>query len=173
MAPADRWAEVRAADRVTRYVRRGSGAPAVVLQAPHGAHPPAALWPGLADALAAGCRVILPEAPPPDAGFATWIRSFLDGLGLPPATLVAAEPYCLPSLELALLDPERLAGLVLVPRGGGAETGLTGALATAAPDAVPLLVVRGDCPEAEALPLVAGFAAGTTPASAQPDPRST
>src|SRR5687768_15632554 len=53
MAPADRWAEVRAADRVTRYVRRGSGAPAVVLQAPDGAHAPAALWPGLADALAA------------------------------------------------------------------------------------------------------------------------
>ena len=179
-SPLDRWAEVRVAGRVTRYARRGSGAPIIVLQAPDAAADHArALWPALADALAAGGRVLLPEVPAPDArpdpverpipadipGFLEWIRGFLDGLGLPPATVIAAEPYCLPALELALLEPERLAGLVLVPERGAAETGLTGGLTTttAAGEAVRLLVVRRDCPAAEAVPLVARFVAGPCP----------
>ena len=154
------------ADHVTRYVRRGVGPPVVVLRAGDG---DADLWPELLETIAARCRLIVPEVPGAGAGvvcpdFASWIRGFLDGVGLPPVALVAAGAFCVPALELALLDPDRLAGLVLVPCGGAEETGLTGALGTT-PQSTPLsvLLVRRECPAPEALRLVGRFVAGDAP----------
>jgi hypothetical protein len=156
----NRWAEVRVAEQVTRYVRRGVGHPVVVLRAGAG---DAELWPALVETMiAAHCRVILPEVPDAAAGFASWIRGFLDGVGLPPITLIAVGHFCVPALELALLDAERLARLVLVPCGRAEETGLAGALSTTARagSPLPILVVRRECPATEALALVERFVAG-------------
>jgi hypothetical protein len=147
------WAQVRAADYVTRYVRHGAGKPVVVLDLADGT-----LWPELTDALAAGHRVILPEAPAAEAHFAAWLRGFLDGMGLPAVTLIAAGPFCLPALEFALLDPDRLERLVLVPAGAADATGLTGALGTTSAGALlGMLVVRRDHPTDEALELIVEF----------------
>ena len=154
----DRRAQVRVADRVTRYVRRGSGHPVLLLREEIDASP---LWPALLDALAAHYRVIVPEAPDGDAGWMSWIRGFIDGVGCLPVTLIAAGQFCLPALELALLDTGRLARLVLVPCGGAEETGLTGAIAIQPrARALPMLVVRRESPVSEALALVEGFIAG-------------
>jgi pimeloyl-ACP methyl ester carboxylesterase len=151
--------EVRVAGRVTRYGRRGHGRPVLLLRDVD--DPRDDLWPGLLDAVAAHRRVFLPEPPPVESGFVGWIRGFLDGVGLPPVTLIATNRYCLPAFELALLDPDRLTGLVLVPRGREEDTGLTGALGgtAARDDGVPVLVVRRDAPAAAALPLVEEFVA--------------
>ncbi|HEU4565746.1 MAG TPA: hypothetical protein VFS05_13890 [Gemmatimonadaceae bacterium] len=117
-APAlARWAEVRAAERVTRYIRLGAGRPVVVLQ---GAAREDDLWPELLGTIAARCRVILPVAPEPDLSFGGWVRDFLDGLGLTPVALIAAGGYCAPALELALADTDRVACVVLVPGAGDA-----------------------------------------------------
>ena len=154
----DRWAQVRVAERVTRYVRRGAGHPVLLLRAQGDDCP---LWPALVDALAARCRVILPEAPEADVGFASWIRGFVDGVGCLPVTLIAAGEFSLPALELALLDVDRLARLVLMPCGDAEEAGLTGVLATRPrPRALPVLVVRRECPAAHAVALVERFVAG-------------
>jgi hypothetical protein len=153
---------VRVAEHVTRYVRRGVGRPVVVLRT--GEEDNSELWPELVDTLAARCRVILPEAPGANAGFVSWMRGFLEGVGLLPVTLIAAGPFCVPALEFALLDQERLVGLVLVPHGRAEETGLSGALGTAAQTrALPVLVVRRECPAAAALALVERLLAGGAP----------
>jgi hypothetical protein len=146
------------AERVTRYVRRGAGHPVLVLRDEADDSP---LWPALVDTLAQRYRVILPESPDGDAGWMAWIRGFIDGVGCLPVTLIAAGEFCPPALELALLDPDRLARLVLVPCGGAEETGLTGALATQPRSrALPVLVVRRESPAADAVALVERFVAG-------------
>lgn len=156
--PFDRSAEVRVDGHVTRYVRRGAGQPVVVLR---GSDDDAGLWPGLVETIAARCRVILPEAPGAGIEFVSWMRGFLDGIGLPPATLVAVGDYCVPALELALLDTERLTRIVLVPFGAAGETGLNGALRVTAQTAgLPALVVQRECPPAEAQRLVERFILG-------------
>jgi pimeloyl-ACP methyl ester carboxylesterase len=156
--PFDRSAEVRVNGHVTRYVRRGAGQPVVVLR---GSDDDAGLWPGLVEAIAARCRVILPEGSGTGTGFVSWFRGFLDGIGLPPVTLVAVGDYCVPALELALLDTEGLTRIVLVPFGATGEAGLTGTLRAAAQAAgLPALVVRPEWPPTEALRLVERFILG-------------
>jgi hypothetical protein len=151
----ERRAEVRVAGHVTRYVRRGAGRPVVVLS---GASDCEALWPELLDAIAAHCRLILPEVPAHEAGFSSWLRGFLDGVGLPVVSLIATGHCCLPAVELALLDADRLERLVLVPDGCAEVTGLMGMLGTGErPSALPLLVLRRAASAEEALQLVEPF----------------
>lgn len=146
------------AGRVTRYVRRGVGPPVVLLRREDGPH--GELWPALVETIAERCRVIIPEVPDADAEFGSWMRGFLDGVGLPPVTLIAAGTLCVPALEFALLDADRLSGLLLVPAGRAEETGLTGALGTTErTGALPVLVVRRECPAVEALALIDRFVA--------------
>lgn len=77
----DLWAEVRANGRVMRYQR-----PRVVV-----------LGPGR-------LGVIVPDLPDP-----TWLKGFVEGLGTGGLTILAAGPYYEAALELAALDPERIA----------------------------------------------------------------
>ena len=152
------WSEVRAHDHVMRYRRSGVGQAVLLLRSDDGAD---ALWPELGDVLAAHFRVILPEVPADGADVAAWLADFLEGLGVARVAVLAAEQLCLPALELALLDADQVARVVLVPGGRAEETGLDGALATRTRGAaVPLLVVRRGLPAAEALPLVMRFLAG-------------
>jgi hypothetical protein len=88
------------------------------------------------------------------------MRAFLDGLGLSRVTLIAPGSFSGPALEFALLDPDRLQGLVLVPHGRAEETGLTGTLSTSTPTKpIPVLVVRRDTSVAGAVALVGEFVA--------------
>jgi pimeloyl-ACP methyl ester carboxylesterase len=146
---------------VTRYARRGTGHPVVVLR---GAADDASLWPSLVGQLASRWRVIIPQPPEGDAGLVSWVGGFLDGVGLSPVTVIAAGRFCAPALEFALLDGDRLAGLVLVPGGPAEHTGLTGSLGTTARSGLsPVLVVRRECPSGNARALVERFVATTLP----------
>lgn len=151
------WAEVRANDRVMRYRRAGRGRAIIVLYSPSDGRP---IWPELVDALGAGFRLILPEPPDCDADIAEWLADFLEGLGMSNIGIVAADRFCVPTLELTLLGVDQVARIVLVPNGRGGETGLGGALEAATGQAVvPLLVVRDGHPVGEILPLVTRFLA--------------
>src|SRR4051812_46201644 len=108
------WAQVRAADHSTRYQRFGAGAgtPVVILLP---AASEANVWPELFDSLAEQRRVYLPDLPDESGAFAARMCAFLDGVGLAPVTVIAPGSFCVPALEFALLEPERVARLVLVP----------------------------------------------------------
>jgi len=155
------WAEVRAHDHVMRYRRSGAGRVVLVLHADGDDGAADSLWPELAAALAERFRLIVPEAPADGADVAdvsAWLGDFLEGLGAAGVALVAADRLCIPALELALLDADQIARVVLVPGGPATESGLDGALATTARrTSIPLLVVRRGTPAAEAVPLVMGF----------------
>lgn len=153
--PPETWAEVRARDHVMRYRRSGAGPAVLLLCSADGPEP---LWPELLQLLATRSRLIVPEVPAAGADVASWLTDFLEGLGTARVAVVAAAPFCLPALELALLDRDQVARLVLVPGGGAEETGLGGVLTTATrPAPVPLLMVRRGLPAAEAMPLVMRF----------------
>jgi pimeloyl-ACP methyl ester carboxylesterase len=172
LCPPAAFAEVRARDHVMRYRRSGAGRAVLVLCAggttAAGEGESLPLWPELPGALAAHFRIIVPEVPAgaTAAGdVAALLVDFLDGLGTCGVAVVATDRFCVAALELALLDADRIARVVLVPGGGGNSggageaTALDGALATTARAArpVPLLVVRRATPAAEALPLVTRF----------------
>jgi pimeloyl-ACP methyl ester carboxylesterase len=153
------WSEVRAADHVTRYMRlgAGTGAPVIIL-VPGTAE--SNIWPELFEALAAGRRVYVPDLPDVEGSFAPRLGAFLDGLGLSAATLVAPGSFCVPALEFALLEPERLKGLVLVPQGKAEETGLTGTLSASTPTReISVLLVRRETSAEKAVEMVNGFVA--------------
>ena len=153
--PAETLAEVRAHDQVMRYRRAGAGRPLVVLRGAAGA---AGFWPELDVDLASRFRVITPEVPTDCADVAAWVADFLEGVGLDRVVLLAADPCCLPALELALLRGYQVERLVLVPAGAVGETGLDGTLATTfAGVSVPLLVVRRGLSATDALPLLRQF----------------
>jgi hypothetical protein len=157
----ERRAEVCVGGYVTRYLRRGVGRPVVVLATSGDSD---ALWPELLDAIAARHRLILPEVPACEAGFSSWLRGFLEGVGLSVVTLIATGQCCLPAVELALLDTERLERLVLVPDGCAEVTGLMGILGTAQrPSALPVLVLRRAARPEDALELVETFLLGAPP----------
>jgi hypothetical protein len=159
--PLHASAQVRAADFVTTYVRRGSGSPIVVLGP---CDDGVSVWPEVLDTLATRHRLVLPEAPGPDGRFQVWLRGFLDGLGQPVVGLIAGGRFCVPALEFTLLEPERVSRLVLVPRGWAEETGLAGEIATGPRrGALPLLIVRRECPAVEASALVSRFVASPAP----------
>jgi hypothetical protein len=159
--PSDSFAQVRSADYTTRYIRVGAGQPVVVADA---AMTPSSLWPDLVGRLADGRRLIIPEVQGGQDRFAAWLRSFLDGMGLPPVSLLAAGELCLPSLEFALLEPDRLERLVLVPSGSAEETGLASVMTPSlGAKSVSMLVVRRDCPATDAIPLIERFLRGEMP----------
>lgn len=154
------WSEVRAGDHVTRYMRfgTGTGAPVIILTP---ATSDANIWPELFDALSAGRRVYIPDLPDADWCFAPRLAAFLDGLGLSSVTLIAPASFCVPALEFALLEPDRLQRLVLVPRGVAEETGLTGRLTTSTPSReISVLLVRREAATADAVQMVNEFVAG-------------
>jgi pimeloyl-ACP methyl ester carboxylesterase len=158
---SDSFAQVRSADYTTRYIRVGAGQPVVIVDVAMDA---GALWPELVSRLADAGRVILPEVQGSSDRFSAWLRSFLDGMGLPPVTLVATSELCLSALEFALLEPERVKRLILVPGGRAEETGLTSIMTpSTGVSSVTMLVVRRDFPAGEAIPLIERFLRGEMP----------
>jgi hypothetical protein len=140
------WAEVRAHDHVVRYCRTGTGPCVLVLRATDGSQ---ALWPELLDALEPGFRLIRPELPDADERLAARLAGFLEGLGIARVAVLATEPFCTAALDLARLDPERVASVVLVAgeRADGVTTPSRGR-------GLRLLVVRRALAAGEAVPRI-------------------
>ena len=112
-------ATVYAGPSATDYVRAGKGA-TVLLLARHAPHP-------LFATLVAHFRVIAPEPPHRIAShehgwgsaqpFASWLRGFLDGLGLSRVSLVADESFGLRALHFCLTEPMSVERIALLVRG--------------------------------------------------------
>jgi pimeloyl-ACP methyl ester carboxylesterase len=118
-------AVVHAAGAATPYTRSGHGATVVLLVGPERADL-------LSRRLAARHRVLVPEVPalrPVEAdaagrlAFCLWLRSFLDGLGVDRAAVVAGGGQARAALAFALLEEDRVERLVLWPGDGAAGEG--------------------------------------------------
>ncbi len=116
-------ASVEAGAIRTAYLRLGSGAPLVVLDAAVDA---ARAREDLLFGLAAHFSVVAPElhgpcAPPdapPGTAFSVWLRGFMDGMGIAQASIVAREAFAAHALSFCLTDPSRVERLVLCYRDG-------------------------------------------------------
>ena len=104
-------AMVRAGDSVTAYLRSGRGDPVVLLRRTDLADP---VWGTILAEVAGRFRAILPEKVPEGDGFASWFRSFLDGLGLGTVRVVADAHYGMSCATTGMLDPDWLSSLVVV-----------------------------------------------------------
>ena len=119
MPPDPNRATVYAGPCATDYARAGHGATVLLLTRQHAEHP-------LFGALASAFRVIAPElprhvtgreneveSPPP---FVSWLRDFLDGLGIQRVSLVADELFALEALRFSLAEPTRVDCVVIPNR---------------------------------------------------------
>ena len=109
------FAEVRVGDRVTRYVRRGSGPSVVLLASGIEANP---IWVPLVDSLTPGHRLFIPQPPPEGVPSLPCLRGFVEGIGLSSFTLVAGGRSALPAFELATGDDFTVRKLVLLTSEG-------------------------------------------------------
>ena len=147
--------ELRAKGQVVRYRRSGSGRPLLLLLAEDEAN---ALWPELLEVLRPGSRLIVPDAPAAGTDVELWLSALLEGLGLSRVTVVASDRFCLAAFERTLLEPDRVARVIMVCRGRGSEAGISGSLdSTPRLGSVPILVLRHDRLAAEVIPLVEAF----------------
>jgi pimeloyl-ACP methyl ester carboxylesterase len=101
---------------VTDYVRAGNGAVVLLLTRQQARHP-------LFAVLASAFRVIAPDRPrytsadadacvsPP---FASWLRDFLDGLGVARVILLADDAFALEALDFCAAEPTRVDGIALL-----------------------------------------------------------
>lgn len=151
----DSHGECRARGHVVRYRRSGAGRPLLLLHSPERSPP---LWPEVLEVLRSGFRLVVPDPPPRGTEAEAWLSALLDGLGLSGVTVVAFDEFCIAALERALLEPDRVARVVMVVRGRGSEAVVAGSIDSIPRLAsVPLLVLRHDRSAAEVLPVVASF----------------
>ena len=108
-------AEVRVGEHVTRYVRRGTGPSVVVVGADAQASP---VWSPLVEQLVRTHRVVVPQQPPEGADVGTWLRGFIEGIGLSAIVLIAGGAATAASLDLTASDDFTVRRLVLLPTAG-------------------------------------------------------
>ncbi len=104
-------AMVRAGNSVTSYLRTGRGAPVVLLRRATHDDP---LWGIVLAEVSHGFRAIVPEFAPTGDEFASWFRSFLDGLGLGAVFVVSDAHFGMCCIDAGLLDPDWLSALVVI-----------------------------------------------------------
>src|SRR5262245_60720981 len=118
------YATVLADRRETRYLRTGSG-PTVVVLRPEGSN---AGRDQLVTALADQFRVIVPEFPvsdgqtlgpsdswrADDTDLVTWLRGFLDGLGIKEALILVSWQLSWLAAKLRREDPDRVQGIAIL-----------------------------------------------------------
>lgn len=151
----DLLGECRARGQIVRYRRSGAGRPLLLLHSPEQSPP---LWPEVLEVFRSGFRLVVPDPPPGGTEAEAWLSALLDGLGLSGVTVVAFDEFCIAVLERALLEPDRVARVVMVVRGRGSEAVVDGSIDSIPRLAsVPLLVLRYDRPAAEVLPVMARF----------------
>jgi len=139
--------EVRVNGIVMRYRRLGSGKALVAL-----ALEPEILRHVVAQA-ARTHRVLVPETPlPADDLTASWLREFMDGLGLTRVAIIADETFGIAALELAMIDHDRIASLVVVSPGADEAGALAGSLTGPVTETrVRVLLVRATPETADAV----------------------
>ena len=108
-------AEVRVGEHVTRYVRRGTGPSVVVVGADAQASP---VWSPLVEQLVGTHRVVVPQQPPEGADVGTWLRGFIEGIGLTAIVLIAGGAATAASVDLTASDDFTVRRLVLLPTAG-------------------------------------------------------
>ena len=111
------------------------------------------LWNLVLDEVANSYRAILPERAPEGAGFETWFRTFLDGLGLGTVRVVADAHFGVRCAESGLLDPEMLTVLVVVSHAAEYDA-ITRSLARETVMRVPALIVSADGEDPQAVALL-------------------
>ena len=138
----------------THYLRAGRGEPILVLAGnPDTTH-------ALLELLPRGFRVMAPEATPPGGAgaaptldFTAWIRDFLDALGIAGVAMIVDPSFAAPALGFALLEPDRVKGLVflLYQSGDGAidEGSISDRFGQSGQ---PLLAIRFDPTDPDSLP---------------------
>lgn len=137
-------AMVRAGESVTAYLRTGKGEPVVLLRRASLAD---GLWGAVLNEVATAFRAILPERAPEGDDFASWFRSFVDGLGLGAVRVVADAHFGLRCAETGLLDPDWLTMLVVVAN--EEERSAVAAVLAGLPDAqvaTAILITDGETP---------------------------
>lgn len=154
-------ATVTVGDMETGYLRAGSG-PALLLVLPASQTIGSSTTGGgtfdrLVDALSPHCRVFVPDA---DSAlpFATWLRGFMDGLGLDSASLLTDDGVGADALDFARTHPERVERIVIVriedrPRLDGDDRSAVqrNPLPPAASVVPPLIIVSLDGDDAETI----------------------
>jgi hypothetical protein len=92
----------------TEYLRVGSSTPALLfLAAPDDPDRDSVIR-----SLGVQGRVVAPSIPA-GVDFATWLRDFLDGIGVLPVRIVATEALGAPALLFAAADPSRVEQITL------------------------------------------------------------
>jgi pimeloyl-ACP methyl ester carboxylesterase len=111
-------ASVQIGPREIRYLRRGSGAPLLLL---------VTRLPGkeALAALAELFRVVVPEFPPPEAlrgeALTRWVCDLIDGLGLEQVVVLADEGTAVELKDSAAFDPDRVSRIIALGAGDGLE----------------------------------------------------
>jgi pimeloyl-ACP methyl ester carboxylesterase len=143
-------ASVHAGGTTTHYLRAGTG-DVVVLLGESFTDPD--LDP-VVSALASGHRVVIPELAclrrangTPVVAFSSWLRSFLDGLGVTQASIVARDGAALAALAFALTDADRVSRLVVSFRDAPDPLDARNALAEQLEEACCRLLVVRETPE--------------------------
>lgn len=138
------------------YVQAGEGSPVLLLSPTAGTGLSKTL---LFRILSRHFRVVAPTRPsggepyaagepPPRVALSRLLREFLDGLGLGRVGVVAEEPFGVAALGFALMENERVGGLVLAFEDEPDRTSLVGVVGTVAAEAEwsVMMVKRGAGP---------------------------
>lgn len=104
------WAEIRAHNQVMRYRRHGAGRSLLLLDSPTAPE----ICAEMRDALAAGCRLIIPELPTENVPLAGWLADLLEGLGSSNVGVITAAHYCAAAIELALRGVDQIARVAII-----------------------------------------------------------
>jgi pimeloyl-ACP methyl ester carboxylesterase len=112
-------AEVRVGDHAIRYVRRGTGPSIVVVSDPGDSH---AMWRRLVESLAPSHRIFLTQPPPAGVDVMTWLRGFIEGIGLASIILIAGGASGAAAMEVAAVDDFTVRKLILLPVDGSDGT---------------------------------------------------
>ena len=110
-------AEVRVGDHAIRYLRRGSGPSIVVVSDSGDSHP---MWQRLIESLAPSHRIFVTQPPPIGVDVASWLRGFIEGIGLASIILIAGGAAGGGAMEVAAADDFTVRKLILLPVDGAA-----------------------------------------------------
>ena len=142
-------AVVQAGHTVTSYERTGSGHP-VLLLVGKDADIATPFWQAIRKAIGAHFRLVVPDPAPTGHDLDQWLGSFLDGLGIEGASLVADEQIGVAVIGFALLAPDRVSRLVLVSSSCPDVENLDGAIGDSLSSHPFLMVCAQGDPEAVA-----------------------
>ncbi|MBL8998110.1 MAG: hypothetical protein JNL44_12430 [Gemmatimonadetes bacterium] len=155
------WAELHAGGGTIRYRRRGAGATTVLLSS----DAPMAGAREVEQALARAGRVLVPYTRPwPEGPPGRWLETFLEGLGVHDALLVASHgPAVEAALAVAQRAPEMVRGVAILGDPYQAGRLHRAWIETDAGSRTPLLLAGAAATMAEVLPALAHLAGADAP----------